>query len=118
MRTQAKRDKNEREIITALEAIGCKVWQVSDGGILDLLVLSPMGHWRVIEVKSKGGKLTTAQLDFIEKAGFDNIFVAYDAESAAAYVLGQDATDEHATLRAVNDALRVELDAMRRLTVG
>jgi len=92
MRTKAKRDSNEREIITALEAIGCKVFQVSDDGIPDLLVLSPAGNWLVIEVKSAGGKLTEKQETFIESAGQDYVCVAYTVDDAVQHVFDVDSS--------------------------
>jgi len=94
MRTKAKRDSNEREIITALEAIGCKVWQVSDDGIPDLLVLSPSDNWLVIEVKSAGGKLTAAQVDFIESAGKKYVCVAYTVDDAVQHVFDVDGVEQ------------------------
>lgn len=63
MRTAAKRDANEREIIDALKKIGCSVVQVSQEGLPDLSVgFRARNFW--LECKSKGGKLTPAQEKF------------------------------------------------------
>ena len=60
-RRNAKRDKNERLIISALTKAGCLVWQLNDPGMPDLLVLNPSGFLVLLEVKSERGKLTEAQ---------------------------------------------------------
>lgn len=64
MRRAAKRDKNEREIIEALEAIGCFVMQETN---IDLYVLTPQGNWTPIEIKTKSGKLTPYQVELHNK---------------------------------------------------
>lgn len=58
MRRAAKRDSNEREIIDALEAAGCKVEQLDKW---DLQVQRPDGVLRMIEVKAPKGKLKPSQ---------------------------------------------------------
>lgn len=61
MRRAAKRDDNERDIIKALEAVGCMVQQLSQGdGVPDLLVGVPSGRLIVIEVKD-GAKPKSAR---------------------------------------------------------
>ena len=65
MRRAAKRDANEAEIIAALKNAGCTVTQLSQRGVLDLLV-GYCGHWLLLEVKSDDGKLTDDQRQFIE----------------------------------------------------
>jgi len=75
MRTAARRDANEREIIDALEKFGARVHQVSDGGTPDLLVAF-RGRWTVIEVKDGNKplsqrKLTPAQVQFMDTFSAD-----------------------------------------------
>lgn len=78
-----KRDKNERGIVDALEMVGCKVLRVDDdsrSGTPDLIArFSPLdcdcpycraGVLRWMEVKTKRGKLSDAQREFI--AGWSN----------------------------------------------
>ena len=60
----AKRDANEPEIIAALEAIGCEVFRLDKP--LDLLVGYRGKNW-LIEVKTKKGRLTKDQKDFLPK---------------------------------------------------
>ena len=61
MRSQAaKRDSNEREIIDALEAMGCSVTQLSQPGVPDLLI-GVAYHNLLLEVKSPGESLTPQQ---------------------------------------------------------
>ena len=64
MRRAAKRDANEPEIIKALEAAGCRVWQLNQEGVPDLLVVRH-GQITLLEVKNGEfrGKLTGAQQD-------------------------------------------------------
>lgn len=66
-RYAARRDTNEREIIDALEAAGCKVEQLDKW---DLQVQRPDGVLRMIEVKTPTGKLKPSQKKLIEK-GWD-----------------------------------------------
>jgi len=65
-RYAAKRDANEREIIDALTAVGCSVFQLSDKGVADLLV-SRHGVNYLIEVKGRRGVLTDDQEAFVEQ---------------------------------------------------
>lgn len=64
MRLKARRDKSETDIIQGLEAAGYSVMQISESGKPDLLVCKDGQSW-LIECKSKGGKLTPAQIKFI-----------------------------------------------------
>lgn len=59
-----KRDKNEPEIVKALEAIGATVIRLDLP--LDLLVYYRKKLW-LLEVKAEGGRLTKGQREFIEK---------------------------------------------------
>lgn len=62
MRRAAKRDGNEREIITALESAGCRVMQLSGRAVPDLLVYrAATGLLRLMEIKQAKGRLTEAQ---------------------------------------------------------
>ena len=64
-RRNAKRDKNEKQIIRFLERCGASVIQLDDPGICDLLV----GYNSInilCEVKSEKGKLTPTQIKFFE----------------------------------------------------
>jgi hypothetical protein len=56
----ARRDKTETAIIAALRKIGVRVFLISGRGLPDLLCFY-RGRWSVLEVKSKGGRLTDAQ---------------------------------------------------------
>lgn len=63
MRQAARRDNNETEIVSALEAVGCSVTRLSQSGVNDLLV-GRQGMNFLIEVKKLKGKLTPAQVEF------------------------------------------------------
>lgn len=85
-RIAAKRDRNEMEIIQTLLAVGCSVQQLSAKGVPDLLVgfNDPTTGEPVnvlMEVKSKGGKLTPDESEWIA-AWKGQVFVVYSAEEA------------------------------------
>lgn len=61
-----KRDANEKAIAAALERIGCAVIPLSRVGCPDLIVFRPDGSAVLVEVKSKTGKLTSAQMRWRE----------------------------------------------------
>jgi hypothetical protein len=68
MRTAAKRDRNEPEIVAALEAAGYAVQRLSDPGVPDLLVCDDARLWTgavlklwLLEVKMPGESLTPTQ---------------------------------------------------------
>lgn len=97
MRTAAKRDAVEPEIMAALKAAGYSVAQVSDDGLPDLLVWrkppSPHAHsaWLLLEVKGPGKTLTKAQERFFERTeGLPRFVVSTPqaALAAAGYWLG------------------------------
>lgn len=67
---RARRDANEVEIVRALERIGCVVYRCSSAGLPDLLVWK-RGVWYPIEVKTKGGRLTDAQIETFKKTPFE-----------------------------------------------
>jgi hypothetical protein len=66
-RYAAKRDENEPDIIKALRANGCVVWQLSGKGIPDLLVLHKGKKW-LADVKMPGKPTTKPQEDAWEEA--------------------------------------------------
>lgn len=80
MRTAAKRDNNEPEIVAALEAVGCVVHRLSQAGIPDLLV-GRNGVNYLLEVKEKRGQLTDEQEEFFE-AWNGNAYVVRCVEDA------------------------------------
>ena len=63
-RINPRRDKAERQIVSWFTDAGCRVFQASGKGLPDLLGVSPLGVFFLIEVKSKYGKLTASQKDF------------------------------------------------------
>lgn len=86
-RYAARRDTAEPAIIEALKAAGATVVMLSAAGVADLLVAAPnrvTGHWDtyLMEVKSKGGKLTPAQDRFMTDWPASNLFVVRTAEEA------------------------------------
>ena len=58
-----RRDTNESEIVSALRAAGFEV-VITNGTPFDLLVGGD--HWCVMEVKTRQGRLTDAQLVFFD----------------------------------------------------
>lgn len=56
-----RRDWNERQIVSALQAIGVTVERLSAPGLPDLLAWHPRDGFRLIEVKQPRGRLTMAQ---------------------------------------------------------
>lgn len=59
----ARRDGNEKEIVAALRAAGASVVPVSVSGLSDLIV-GYQDQTFLIEIKTKKGKLTDAQVRF------------------------------------------------------
>lgn len=55
MRRVAKRDRNEREIIDALENAGASVQQLNEAGVPDLLVSTGARNTFLMEVKGVAG---------------------------------------------------------------
>jgi hypothetical protein len=99
VRTAAKRDGNEAEIVSALRSAGYSVFPMSDEGIPDLLVARvPPAHntrcyWLLLEVKAigKSTALTTAQERFWQQTEGLPRFVVTTVEQAlqaARYWLG------------------------------
>lgn len=65
MRTAAKRDANEREIIEALLLAGATVRQLNEHAVPDLIV-GYQGRNFLLEVKTPAGKLNDDQFAFFE----------------------------------------------------
>ena len=89
MRRAAKRDANEREIIDALEKAGCTVWQVNHAGLPDLYVMrAGAAYW--LECKAaKGGRLTKAQQENLERGlPFQIVTHPFEALHAVGLVRG------------------------------
>ena len=80
IRRAAKRDAIEPEIIQALRAAGCRVWQLSKP--FDLLC-GRSGRFTVLEVKSgKAGRLTSAQEADLARAEGLPVYVVRAVEDA------------------------------------
>lgn len=62
------RDRNQREIVDALERIGCSVVDLSAAGVAGLpdLLVGRHGRTLLLEVKTPIGKLRPAQTEFFE----------------------------------------------------
>jgi hypothetical protein len=80
-RRAAKRDANERAIITALESVGATVVQVSETGFPDLVVGYSGATW-LMEVKAPGKGLTAGQKDFHKAWRGSRIHVVESVEQA------------------------------------
>jgi len=81
MRTSAKRDITEPAIVEALQKAGCTVKRVSSDSIPDLLVVLPSSETVLVECKSKGGRLTPAQQDFLSTWP-GRVIIAFSPEQA------------------------------------
>ena len=79
-----KRDKNEPEIVAALESIGCIVVRLDKP--LDLLCGYKGRNW-LLEVKGEGGRLTKDQVEFLE-SWKGQAAVIREAEEAIRIVTG------------------------------
>ncbi len=80
-RYAAKRDKNEPEIIEALERAGWLVRQLSTKGIPDLLCIRGSAVM-LLEVKMPGKKLNDAQSGFFNLLQGAPIWVVYSVDDA------------------------------------
>jgi hypothetical protein len=84
MRRAAKRDDSEREIVEVFQSAGASVRRISLPGAPDLLVGGlPYGTTRLVECKSRTGRLRESQLAW--QAGWhgSEIYIARSAEDAA-----------------------------------
>ena len=79
-----KTDANQRDIVSALRAIGAQVWVIEEP--VDLLV-AYRNRWYILECKNRDGKnrLTDAQREFLETVRAP-VGIVHDAESAIAFV--------------------------------
>jgi hypothetical protein len=85
-----KRDDNEPDIIKALRAHGCVVWQLSGKGIPDLLVLRKGKKW-LADVKMPGKPTTKPQEDAWEEAATKasvSVFILRTPEDATKMLNG------------------------------
>lgn len=79
LRHNPARDKSEAAIVEALRAVGWRVWSVSGSGLPDLLILR-RGVLKMLECKSKGGRLTTTQVKFhddVRDERIDSVHIVY-----------------------------------------
>ncbi len=88
-RVDARSDANQRQIIKALQAIGCKVCIIRQP--LDLLVSGgPLGDFNLLmEVKMPGGYLNAAQRLFVQGWPGRWVVVHHDQEAIEA-ILGRE----------------------------
>jgi Holliday junction resolvase len=63
MRTAARRDEIEVDVVIALQNVGCSVWRLNDPGVPDLLVGRARQTY-LLEVKDPKGTLTKKQRTF------------------------------------------------------
>ena len=79
----AKRDANEKEIVHALESIGCQVHRLNQP--IDLLV-GYRGQTHLMEVKTAKGKLEKSQQEFFRTWNGQAPAIVHTAEEAIAIV--------------------------------
>jgi hypothetical protein len=81
-RWSAKRDANEPEIVSTLEAMGCKVErQDGGGGRPDLKITFPWDKTALVEVKMPGAKLNVKQKEY-HAASAEPIHIVRNAREA------------------------------------
>ena len=83
-----KRDSNEPPIVRALEKIGVRVHRVSSKGFADLIAFSKTHGIVLIEVKSKKGRLTAAQVEH-RQDGWPVAIVRCEADALALFGVTQ-----------------------------
>lgn len=85
-RYNAKRDKNEPEIVKALQAVGALVVRVSGRGVPDTLVIFREQAF-LLEIKGEKGTLTEPQVEFFKLVGrVANIGVVRSIDEALAFI--------------------------------
>jgi hypothetical protein len=84
MRRAAKRDTSEKSIIAALKKRNCSITQLSQRGVLDLLVGTPDKRFILMECKTGNGKLEDDQEKFIKIHSGCPMFVVRTPEEAIA----------------------------------
>lgn len=92
MRYTRKTDANQKEISAALRAMGCKIIDLSQvgKGCPDLLILTPAGELRLLEIKNpngRGRRFTPDQKSFYA-AGWP-VAVVTDPTQATAIAMGE-----------------------------
>ena len=88
MRLAARRDANEDQVVSALEAAGAFVKKINDGGMFDLLVWY-RGNTLLLECKDgnkppSARKLTPAEQKFHDQWPGDNLHIVLGPEDAVA----------------------------------
>jgi hypothetical protein len=88
MRLAARRDANEDQVVSALEAAGAYVKKINDGGTFDLLVWY-RGNTLLLECKDgnkppSARKLTPAEQKFHDQWPGNNLHVVLGPEDAVA----------------------------------
>jgi hypothetical protein len=88
MRRAARRDDNEKSIVSAMREAGAYVKVINDEGLFDLLV-SHCGHTLLIEVKDgakppSARRLTDAEAKFHNEWPGDNLHIVNSVEEALA----------------------------------
>ncbi len=97
MRRAAKRDDTERAIVDHLRSLGYSVMQISGPGLPDLAV-GRAGKTHLLEVKSPGGRPTSAQRETMRSWSGSPIWTvrspaeAYEAVNTLAAVVEEPAT--------------------------
>ena len=93
MRLAARRDANEDQVVSALQAHGAFVKKIHGSGEFDLLVgyISPSGHQHTLLLEVKDGakppsarRLTPAEQKFHDEWPLSNLFIVTCAEDAVA----------------------------------
>jgi Holliday junction resolvase len=116
-RYNPKRDKNELEIIAALEKVGASVRRVSGEDLPDLWV-GYNGRDYHIEVKTRRGRLTNGQAELIRTWRGGQIKVAWSIEDALR-ILGFTCRKAHSIEHAQAEAVMIDkVNAKRALMRG
>lgn len=84
MRRAAKVDATQHDIVAGLRGLGYKVQSLAavGHGVPDLLVQTPRGHHKLLEVKSPGGTRTPDQVAWATAWGHEHVPVVYTLEEA------------------------------------
>lgn len=85
-RRNPKRDANEADIVSALEAAGVRVWPLSGEGIPDLLCFH-RGRFVLLECKTGAGRLTAAQERFFSETRGSAAYIVKTPKEALDAVL-------------------------------
>jgi Holliday junction resolvase len=84
-RRAAKRDLNEFSIVDALRTVGADVYRLSAKGVPDLLV-SFRGETFLMEIKTRTGKLTPAQIKWRDQWQGGPVGVVRTVDEALAFI--------------------------------